>query len=221
MSVAFSSLVVLTVLGIFVELFAGSWSTGPKLAVLAIVALIAAFTFVVQFWLPPVRVDQQYEEELITLLLETLVARYQREHDGNYTLRANVMKVRKNWFRFHEPLKIDYRYRQDAYLAEELRQQFVMGTGCCGWCFEVNEQTTYDKALNQEALRGMTQEQRDATDHVHSILSTPIYRPNHKHEPIGILNLDSPNPIGETGFRNGTMQDLVARYASIIGTVLR
>jgi hypothetical protein len=71
----------------------------------------------------------------------------------------------------------------------------------------------------------MTAEQREATSHVQSILSTPVYRRSpagqHLGRPIAILNLDSTNPIAISGLRSDNLQDVAARYAAMIGGLLQ
>lgn len=215
----FNALVILAVIGIVAELFGESMGLGMKIAIIVIVVFVSLFVFFLQQFQPALSARNEYQEALVKAVLERLVERYRHENHGDYDLRVNVMKLRRTHWGYPLYLKIDYSLAGYSELEQEL--EFKIDTGCCGWAFVAREQTIYDKALHQEALRGMTQSQREATDVVHCVLSTPIFRGQGKSEPIGILNLDSQNEIGETMFRDKEMKVLVAQYAAIIGSFLR
>ncbi|MGH2561019.1 MAG: hypothetical protein ACRDJH_18290 [Thermomicrobiales bacterium] len=215
----FNSLVVLATIGVVAQFYGNSFPEWLKLLVIAIVVVLSVSALYVQFYRPAVDAADEYHEQIMGILFATTLARYKYEHSGEYSLRANVMKIRRTRWGYPRFLKIDY-FAGD-YTSLELEQEYAVGTGCRGWAFEVNDQTFFDKVENQEALKDMSQAQREATARVHSILCTPIYRNRRLDDPIGILSLDSPNLIGTTGFREDTMRDLVAEYASVIGAFMR
>lgn len=215
----FNALIILAVIGIFAELFGDSFGTGAKIALIVVVVVLSVFVLFLQQFQPAVAARNEAQEALTKLVLERLVERYRAEHPGAYDLRANVMKLRRRWWGY--PLHLKIEYCLDGFSTMEKELEFPIGVGCCGWAFEAREQTIFDKAAHQEALRGMTESQREATEGVHCILSTPVFRRAGKGEPIAILNLDSTSEIAMTGFREARLQDLVAPYAAIIGSFLR
>lgn len=133
------------------------------------------------------------------------------------------MKVRGRLFGRTRTLRIVF--ATEGYTALERSLEYNEDVGCAGTALAQNAQVYFDATEAHETRKDMTAEQREATAHVQSILSTPIYRrqPN-SHElsrPIGILNLDSSEPIAISGFRNDNLQDVAARYAAMIGALLQ
>lgn len=215
----FNSLVVLATIGVISELYGDSFPQWLKLVAITLVILLSSLVFFVQFKRPAMDAEDEYRVQLMSILFNVIVERYRHENPDDYDLRINVMQVRRNLIGMPHFLKIDY--STNDYRAVELDQKYEIGTACCGWAFEENAQTIFDKDTIQEALRGMTDAQREATAHVHSILSTPIYRNGRLDDPIGVLSLDSMAPIAKTKFDDNTLQDLVAEHAIIVGAFLR
>jgi hypothetical protein len=215
----FNALVVLGTLGIVAELYSGSFPSWLKLVFVVATVGLSALVLQVQFYRPAVDAAEDYQAQLMAILFSTILTRYRHENPGTYNLRINVMKIRRSKIGYPLFLKMDF-WTTD-YSPVEIAQVYHLRQGCCGWAFDRNEQVFFDRIERQEAQMGMTPAQLDATAHVHSILSTPIYRNGRLDDPIAILNLDSYDPIGRTGFDQATMRQLVAAYATVIGAFLK
>lgn len=215
----FNALVGLVLLGLAVDLFSDSFPPWFKWVVLGVGLLLATTSFYVEFYRPRVMIDDGYQDTICKIMLEKLATVYRDEYPGDYDLRLNIMQVKRKRTLGIRPLQIGSHFGE--YTAAERAQQYEVGTGCCGWCLSENEQQVFDRLEMQQALRGMNPQQLQATEHVHSVLSTPIYRPERLEDPIAILNLDSTRPIGDTGFQETRMRTIVAEYASLIGSFIR
>ena len=118
-------------------------------------------------------------------------------------------------------LRLDYVWGD--YTEAEREQQYRVDAGCAGLALGQNQQVFFDAYKAQEPRLGLTATQRQVTEHVNSILSTPIYRPNdaENQSPIAILNLDSRDLISESGFGERRLQELLVDYAALMGATLQ
>ncbi len=171
-----------------------------------------------QFYRPFNKKNEEYLNRMFGVLFPALDSELIEIRPENKNIRVNIMRVRrktvKPWERY---LRIDYCYGD--YEQSEIDQIYHLDTGCCGVALYENSQIFYDSILQHETIRRMTPGQRRITEHVKSILSTPIYssRDFLEHKPIAILNLDSVDGIDITGFNDPPIQEIAAKFATLIG----
>jgi hypothetical protein len=218
---AFVVLCLLYGLGLLVDLYASDLSPSAKLALLVGGILGSAFVYYWQFYQPTVRIEQKYVSVVLDHLFRALVDTYRQQHPGDYDLRANVMRMRRKHVVGPRFLRIDVALGE--YTPAEHEQAYRVGVGCAGNAVARNQQTFYDAIQAHEHRSGLTATQREVTAHVNSILSTPVYRPSDvdKRSPIAVLNLDSGDFVGTTGFREAHLQDLAVYYAEVVGAILQ
>lgn len=153
----FNALLVLGTLGIVTNLHGASFASWLKVAVVVVTVVLSALVLQVQFYRPAIDAAAEYQEQLMAILFSTIVARYRYEHPGTYSLRINVMKVRRNKIGY--PLSLSMDYWAGDYSPIEIEQVYHLRQGCCGWAFDRNEQVVFDRIERQEAQMGMTRAQ--------------------------------------------------------------
>lgn len=214
-----SSVVLLTVLfgvALGASLFASDLNGSGKVGILAAGLVVSALTYYTVSYLPVVKARERYLGTLVPFVLEGAMSDWRAQRPGGYTLRSNVMRVRrrtwKPWRRF---LRIDFAV--GSYTRAELEQDYNEDVGCCGTALRENTTVWFDAVSAQEPWRHMSQTQRHATSHVKSILSVPIYRwEDHQYEvPVAILNLDSSDDVTQTGFDQVQLHGATGRYARL------
>lgn len=168
------------------------------------------------------RKNEDYLNRIFDILFGALDSELLEMRPQINNIRINIMRVRrrklKPWKRY---LKIDFCYGD--YDQSEIDQIYCLNVGCCGVALYENSQIFYDSILQHETIRSMSPTQRRITEHVKSILSTPIYssRNTMEHNPIAILNLDSVDAVDITGFNDAQIQETAANFATLIGGQLR
>ncbi len=221
----FNSLVVLATVAVVADLFGDAFPLWVKVVIVVATIVLSGLTFYVQYYRPSlVSAEEQRARIIEDYILESLLHRLEGLLGTGVVVRCNVMLMDRNLVGFPRHLRIEYCSQgRLGYSGIELAQAWRMGEGCCGWAYELKEQTFFDAATRQAALKDMTSEQVEATGHIGSILSTPIFqvdRDPRLEYPIGVLNLDSREPISRTCFDDPTVQDITAGYASVIGALL-
>lgn len=175
------------------------------------------FVYYSQFYRPFNKKNEEYLNSIFDILFPVLDLKLIEMMPKNNNIRINIMRVRRDklkpWIRY---LKIDYCYGN--YEQSEMDQIYCLNVGCCGVALYENSQIIYDSILQHETIRSMTPSQRKITEHVKSILSTPIYsRSNFGHNPVAILNLDSFHGIDMTGFNDIPIQEIAAKFGTLFG----
>jgi len=167
--------------------------------------------------------------------LELVVCEYQNRHADDCDVRANAMLPQRRRTISHDgglsitvetDTFLQIAYCTAEYEEIELNREWDLGQGWCGKAYQENvqyeaRQSASDAGWSQPWQT--TPEQDKATEHIRSVLSTPIYDPSDENEddPIGVLNIESESPITETGLHDEAIQDEIAqRYAAEIGTLL-
>jgi hypothetical protein len=189
--------------------------------IIVIIAFILIFALYYNQFLPILKKNKEYINNILGILFKALESEIIEIRPQCNNIRINVMRVKrrmlKPWERY---LKIDYYYGD--YDDSELEQIYGLDIGCSGVALYENSQIFYDSILQHETIRRMTSTQRKITDHVKSILSTPIYSStdNFEHRPIAILNLDSIHSIDITGFNDAAIQEIAANFTTLISRQL-
>jgi len=114
----------------------------------------------------------------------------------NYPLghmRANVMLVNPK----DQYLHITHRYNMDNATDRDI--SFAKGEGCCGRAWDTGQQAVADMTIPEQpygpAWGLSTDKKKRQTEHLKSILSSPILHPDRENEFIGVLNVDSTEPL--------------------------
>ncbi|MGB7910998.1 MAG: hypothetical protein WCF59_02110 [Desulfobaccales bacterium] len=171
-----------------------------------------------QVYKPINKKNEEYLNSIFEIIFSALDSELIEIRPENNNIRINIMQVRRKklkcWERY---LRIEYCYGD--YDQSEVDQIYGLDTGCCGVALYENSQIFYDSILQHEAIRRMTPTQRRITEHVKSTLSTPIYssRDIMRRTPVAILNLDSGDGIDVTGFNGPPIQEIAAKFATLIG----
>ena len=211
----------LYVLSLFASLKGAELGSGVQWAIIVIGFVLSLIVYYYQFYLPVLRLKTRHLQGHMDVLFESLTRQYKQDRPGNYDLRVNVMQRRRKvvppWQMF---LRIEF-FKGD-YTQAEKEQEYLFDIGCCGTALAVNNQIFFDARTAQEPYKGMTATQREVTEDVRSILSTPIYKAkdDYRSSPIGVLNLDSRSYITETGFDQRALQSVPAQYAELVGALL-
>lgn len=219
---SFLLLIVLYALGVGVSLFAIELSQTWKYIILFISFIVSATLYYIRFYRPTVISNDKYLERTLDFLFTGFETTYRDAHPGNYSLRINIMRVRNRFILFGPNYaKISF-FRGD-YSRAEREQEFFADQGCCGIAMSSGQQCIYDQEQIPEAYDTLTHTQRHVTEHVMSILSTPIYRPSDRPrgQPVAILNIDSADVLGVNGFDRLEIQALVDSFADdVLGPYL-
>ena len=118
-----------------------------------------------------------------------------------------------------QSLMVDFRlgeYDDDGHL------KWRKGEGVCGTVIEFNKAIHSDLEEVEIYEWDMTDRQHRSTEHLGSVLSIPIYRPEdeEKNEPIGVLNVDSEKNLNDTEFGRSEIKKTLKKYASYVGRTL-
>ena len=137
---------------------------------------------------------------------------------NNYRIRANIfMPLRNN----QNSLKMRFN-SSNAESSPENNLIFEKWQGCTGraWGYKspVLGDLTLIKAKNGSEW-GLTNEQKELTRNLATILSYPIRHPKDKSKVVGILNFDSEQPIAEH-LSDQNIQETVSLIAAEIALIL-
>lgn len=207
----------ISLLPLSLNLFRPTISDLSKYTILTIAFALTFTLYFYQFYKPFKKKSREYLDKILDELFSSLDKKVREVRPQINNLRINVMiarrRIPKFWERF---LKIDFFYGE--YHPSEKELEFTKN-GCCGSALYDNAQYYYDAEPHHEALKDMTEIQKKVTEHLGSILSTPIYSPkdDYKERPIAILNLDSTERINKSGFDDDIMLKTAAYYAALIG----
>lgn len=162
---------------------------------------------------------------MVSFALEDLLRKYDSQvADADCELRANVMIAEKRFSTGLLPTRESYltmKYDAGNYPDAEREQEYVVGEGCAGTCFAENDPTYYPSDCGAQIEESLSATKREITEEIDSILSVPIYSNNNtEREPIGVLNIDSPQPLSDTGFDKEVVQTLAMRHASVVGDII-
>lgn len=216
---------VITAVAVSASLFTTSFGTQTSIAivVLSFFAPVIA-TYVLQYT-PYIRLKNDTKSDLVSFALEDLLRKYDSQvADADCELRANVMIAEKRFSTGLLPTRESYltmKYDAGNYPDAEREQEYVVGEGCAGTCFAENDPTYYPSDCGAQIEESLSATKREITEEIDSILSVPIYSNNNtEREPIGVLNIDSPQPLSDTGFDKEVAQTLAMRHASVVGDII-
>lgn len=159
---------------------------------------------------------------LIDIVLNRLLTVY-RDEIADCDLRANVMTANrhKSLLMVHEPETLAIDHSIGGYSEWERELTFGPGEGTAGMALREGEIVVYDSRTKRYPEQNMTVEQLVATEYVTSVISVPIYSSSGKWgKPIGILNLDSTEHVGDTKFNTESARMVSVKHARAIGDVL-
>lgn len=183
---------------------------------------------------PESRALQKVLEENI---LPQVKDEYYEKHPSDPDVRINVMILRRrntNYFRRNRPdvkpwektLRIEahlgeYEQRREDEL-EWKRDEGAVWRAMNKKAQEIWAPLDYDDTGRVEAGWAMTKAQARRTDHLKSLLSIPIYLQSDedKVNPVGVLNLDSEQPLEETKFGDEDIRESIIKHANIIGAII-
>ncbi len=147
---------------------------------------------------------------VIPTILENLLSEVKRViNNPTIPLRANVMLPRGN------KLYIEYSVNMED--APDLNMALDKGVGCAGTAWEIGKMVYGDLTIGRPQNWGLSKKQTEMTKLLKSILSVPIIA---KGRVIGVLNLDSTEPIYKVKFDRRGVQRIVAKTALLIGEEL-
>jgi hypothetical protein len=212
-------LAALYTLGVAVSLYATDLQAWG-IVILFVTLVLSFLVYYVQIYQPAVALRQAEVEKILTLVFRDMEEEYRTVVPGDYTLRVNVMRLRRRFIVGPRRLRIEY--FRGSFSDAELELEFLMDTGCCGTAVAENSTVWFDARENHEPYKGMSAIQRQVTSSLKSILSVPIYRPGDtegKH-PIGVIGLDSTHHVNETRFNDPNVQKVVLARVGLIGGII-
>lgn len=199
--------------------------------VVAIGILLAGIVY----YFDSARQHRRVTDEKLGPLLEDLIfpiirAEYNQLVDDPPKIRINVMllrhrdktplgNARKLW-PWHRSLKVDFPQGEDTDFSEE-DVKWAVDEGICGTAIEYNTMIWSDLEGVEIHEWDMTQNQLNATQHLGSVISIPIYVPEDesKDHPVGVLNIDSEASVDRTQFDRDLGKELKG-YTNYIGTLI-
>jgi hypothetical protein len=205
---------------VFLNLFHPNFSFITNCIILSALLIIVTTFYYYQF--SPILIkNEEYTTNILGILFEALEAEIIVVRPQCNNLGVNIMKVKrrilKPWAKY-----LEVNYYCGEYTDSELEQKYDNGVGCCGFSLSSNSQVYYDSVSQHQTSLHMTSTQQSVTQHIKSILSTPIYSPNDalRIHPIAILNLDSIDGINVTGFDQPAIQEIVANFTTLMNRQL-
>lgn len=173
--------------------------------------------------------ENKLEPLLEDILLPEVVEAYEDRVVDPPDVRANVMFLRRRdllplgnsrkLWPWQKSLQVDFAVG-DYSDFEETDLKWAVDEGACGTAIEYNRMVNSDLEEVEIHEWDMTTKQLNATRHLGSVLSIPIYTPEdeQKNRPVGVLNLDSEAHLDETEF-NSVGKGL-KEYANYIGMLV-
>lgn len=210
-------LVGISLIPLSLNLFQPNFPNITKYIIITIASGLSFTLYYQQFYKPFKKKNKEYLEKIFDELFFSIDKKVREVRPQLNNLRINVMIAKRMIPRFWEKLlKLDYCFGEYSLAEKELG---FIKNGCCGLALYGNDQYYYDAEPHHEALKEMTGTQKKVTEHLGSILSTPIYSPkdDNREHPIAILNFDSTERIDKTRFDEDIILKIAAYYATLIG----
>jgi putative methionine-R-sulfoxide reductase with GAF domain len=223
--VGFSSIVVLVLIGIAIDLLTSGWPWWLVVLAFIVSLFLALYVYALEYYWPRLITSDRYRQRFIEMVLIDLLDDYleQVPEVEEVDIRLNVMLPKSKW---PWRSRLSIKYAIGAYSGQEWALEFRPGVGCAGTAWAEHSQVYFDLVKDHTTLKGMSDAQREATQHLHSILSTPIFRDADAggssaiEHPIGILNIDSPLGVDTTRFDQENVRKLAADSATLVGALL-
>lgn len=206
---------------------AASWVV--KFGVLATVVVVVGVT---EYVATDRRIRRLSDQRLDTVCSDFIFPKLEEEFhsnvEGEPTLRVNVMMYRRRSvlpFRGRSPnplrrsLRIDFADgAYHDYYEDEL--EWFSGEGVCGSVISENRTIATPLWVTEREECGMTTEQYNATRHLGSLVSVPVYADgdDEKAKPIGVLNVDTEANIDRETLQNAA-EDTI-KYANYVGLLV-
>ena len=151
------------------------------------------------------------------------------------TIRVNIMLKRRrglNPFRnefwvwpWQRTLQIEAAYSPEE--AEDYEMEASLEwtrQGVVGDAADTRAQESWTRPdypdFDPREMWGLTDKQHLATKRVNSVLSVPIYLPDDKTNPIGVVNFDSVDSISESELNNEAFREEAIYWANVIGAIV-
>ncbi|HEU5425116.1 MAG TPA: hypothetical protein VFU72_16355 [Nitrolancea sp.] len=215
---------IVTVIALLPSLF--DWadqSTTAKILYMLGAFVLTTGAGIWQIYLPSRARNDRRKDAILNVLTSQLL-----QESKNYTgceceVRVNVMLARRDlnrpWRRF-----LEMRYAPERkYTPDEWAMRYPMGHGICGMAFERNQVMVQDLSDPRVAqLVPMPPFAESLTKDVKSVMAVPIYSPDDeaKDDPIGILNLDSPEGLESSKLDDPKVTLLAIKVSAFVGVVL-
>jgi GAF domain-containing protein len=139
------------------------------------------------------------------------------------SLVPNIETIRSNIFlpdKADDKLYIAYSYGMKN--APDLTIRLEKNAGCAGHAYHFGEPTVanlVDPSIQLRREWKLENDQIPITSHLKAILAVPVRHPINNQKVIGVLNLDSTDPIAEI-FERKDFQEQVQHFALIIAALL-
>lgn len=175
-------------------------------------------------------VDEKLEPLLEDLIFPMIVDEYEQLVDDSPEVRVNVMLLRRRdifplgnsrkLWPWKRSLKVEFA-SGDYGDFNERDVKWAIDEGVCGTAIEYNKMIWSDLEEVEIHEWNMTRNQLNATQHLGSVVSIPIYVPEDesKDHPVGVLNVDSRASLDETQFDRDLGKEL-KRYTNYIGSLV-
>lgn len=153
-------------------------------------------------------------KQAIQQILELFVRSIGGGQDSD-AYRGNVMIVHDNGLSICSHFRMDY--------ASDLGIRLKKNQGCAGQAWGSGKQMCAD--LSQVYGEGapswnLAAEQRELTEHLGAILSTPIFDPRDHRDVIGVLNVDSEEALPDTSFLDPRVASAANKHAALLSVWL-
>jgi len=121
---------------------------------------------------------------------------------GDVNVRANIMRPASSGWSDDPTFTVTFYTEESEYRGDELELEFEIGQGCVGNAYQDNDQKVAISADHVDTWSpgwNTTSTQDRATEHLNTIIGTPIYRPTdeEKDSPVAILIVDSEDHFRE------------------------
>lgn len=174
--------------------------------------------------------DEKLEPLLTDLVLPTIAKDYEQLVDDPPEVRVNVMLLRRRdvfplgtarkLWPWKQSLKVEFAHGDYTNFSED-DIKWAIDEGVCGTAIEYNKMIWSDLEEVEIHEWDMTQNQLNATQHLGSVISIPIYVPEDesKDHPVGVLNVDSQANLDRSQFDREVGKEL-KRYTNYIGSLV-
>lgn len=194
----------------------------PKLK-LSLMIIGSVLPIILNYWqlyLPLINIKTRQRNHLVENLLYALIMKYREVENGAINIRVNVMLVNSK-FSSRRRKYLEFSVSYGSYSDAELEQEYNSGVGCSGTALQENNVVVFDSVDVRKPYRSLSATQRLVTEHIKSIVSVPFYRASDsaRLSPIGMVNVDSSDPIQKTRFDDDNLQALIIQFADLTGVL--
>lgn len=208
---------------------------------LSLLAILLVFSVVLSFKQYRESAIQSESKELKKVLEQNILPQVKRDyyqiHPERPEVRFNIMIYRRRNINpltknrgdvrfWKKTLKIEAALGDYVSTSEDELEwkadEGVVGRAMNKRAQEIWASIEYDDKGRVLAGWNLTEAQAQRTEHIQSLLCVPIYlqSDDEKIEPVGVLNVDSTEPLSNTQFGREEIRENIIQHANIVGAII-